>query len=114
MERTKDTKGGFDKKLMEGLMFMHDKNTSFHPIKPGATLKAIKEKGVFPKFQVSSRSYFCVPSTRAFNNINAEASHTIRGSAIMGFMENPEQFLEEAAGDLRAIGCAIFYKNVRR
>jgi hypothetical protein len=29
----------------------------------------------------------------------------------MGFMENPEQCLEEAAGDLRAMGCAIFYKK---
>jgi hypothetical protein len=52
-----------------------------------------------------------VPSTRAFDNINAEAGRTIRGSAIIGFMENPEQCLEEAAGDLRAMGCAIFYKK---
>ncbi len=114
VERTKDTKGGFDKKLMEGLMFMQtyiDKNASFHPIKPGTTLKPIKEKGNFPKFQVTSRSYFCVPSTRVFDNINAEAGCTIRGSAIMGFMENPEQCLEEAAGDLRTMGCAIFYKK---
>jgi hypothetical protein len=57
VERTKDIKGGFDKKLMEGLMFMQtyiDKNASFHPIKPSTTLKLIKEKGNFPKFQVTS------------------------------------------------------------
>jgi hypothetical protein len=57
VQRTKDTKGGFDKNLMEGLMFMQtyiDKNTSFHPIKPGTTLKPIKENGKFPKFQVTS------------------------------------------------------------
>ena len=57
MERTKDTKRGFDKKLMEELMFMQtyiDRNASFHPIKLGTTLKPIKEKGNFPKFQVTS------------------------------------------------------------
>ncbi len=114
VERTKDTKGGFDKKLMEGLIFMQtyiDKNTSFHPIKPGTILKPIKEKGNFLKFQVTSQSYFCVPSTRAFDNINVEAGRKNRGSAIMGFTENPEQCLEEATRDLRAMGCAIFYKK---
>ena len=29
----------------------------------------------------------------------------------MGFTENPEQCLEEAAGDLHTMGCAIFYKK---
>jgi hypothetical protein len=115
VERTKATNGGFDKKLMEGLMFMQtyiNKNASFHPIKLGTTLKPIKEKDNFPKFQVTSQSYFCVPGTRAFNNIDAEARCTIRGSAIMGFTEKPEQCLEEAAGDLCAMGCAIFYKKM--
>jgi hypothetical protein len=32
----------------------------------------------------------------------------------MGFMKNPEQCLEEAAGDLRTTGGAIFYKKYQK
>jgi hypothetical protein len=114
IDKTKDMKGGFDKKLYEGLMFMQtyiDQHASFHPISPGSTLKPIKEKCEFPKFQVTSQSYFCVPNARAFDNINAEAGCTIKDSAVMGFTENPEQCLEDTAGDLRMMGCSIFYKK---
>jgi hypothetical protein len=52
-----------------------------------------------------------MPNARAFDNINAEAGHTIKGSAVMGFIENPEQCLEDVAGDLRTMGCSIFYKK---
>jgi hypothetical protein len=86
VNKTKDTKGGFDKKLLEGLLFMQtyiDQHTSFHPIKPGTTLKPIKEKGEFPKFQITSQNYFCMPNPRAFDNINADGGRTIKGSAIL-------------------------------
>jgi hypothetical protein len=82
VDKTKDTKGGFDKKLLEGLLFMQtyiNQHASFHPIKPGTTLKPIKEKGKFPKFQVTSQNYFCVPNPRAFDNINAGGGRTIKG-----------------------------------
>ncbi len=114
VDKTKDTKGGFNKKLYKGLMFMQtyiDQHASFHLISPGSTLKPIKEKCDFPKFQVTSRSYFCVPNARAFDNINAEAGRTIKGSAVMGFTKKPEQCLEDAAGNLRTMGCSIFYKR---
>ncbi len=114
VNKTKDTKEGFDKKLHESLMFMQtyiNQHASFHPINPGAALKPIKEKGDFPKFQVTSRSYFCVPSPQAFDNINAEAGQTIKGLAVMGFTDNPELCLEEAAGNLRTMRCSIFYKK---
>jgi hypothetical protein len=115
VDKTKDTKGGFDRKLYKGLMFMQtyiDQHASFHPISPGSALKPIKERGDFPKFQVTSQSYFCVPNARTFDNINAEAGRTIKGSAVMGFTENPEQCLEDAAGDLRMMGCSIFLQKV--
>jgi hypothetical protein len=92
VDKTKDTKGGFDKKLLEGLLFMQtyiDQHASFHPFKPGTTLKPIKEKGEFPKFQVTSQNYICVPNPRAFDNINADGGRTIKGSAVMGFTDNP-------------------------
>jgi hypothetical protein len=117
VNKTKDTKGGFDKKLLEGLLFMQtyiDQHASFHPIKPGTMLKPIKEKGKFPKFQVTSQNYFCVPNPRAFDNINADGGHTIKGSTIMGFMGNPEQCLDKAAGDLCTIRCAIYYKKCQK
>ncbi len=53
VDKTKDMKGGFYKKLLEGLLFMQtyiDQHASFHPIKPGTMLKPIKEKGKLPKF----------------------------------------------------------------
>ena len=65
VDKTKDTKGGFDKKLNKGLMFMQtciDQHVSFHPINPGTAFKPIKEKGDFSQFQVTSRSSFCVPT----------------------------------------------------
>jgi hypothetical protein len=114
VDKTKDTKGGFDKKLNKGLMFMQtyiNQHASFHPINPGSALKPIKEKGDFLQSQVTSQSYFCVPNARAFDNINAEAGCTIKGSAVMGFTENPEQCLNEAAGKLQTMGCSIFYKK---
>jgi hypothetical protein len=114
VDKTKDTKGGFDKKLLEGLLFMQtyiNQHVSFHPIKLGTTLKPIKEKGEFPKFQVTSRNYFCVPNSRAFDNISSDGGRTIKGSAIMGFTGNPEQCPDNAAGDLRTMGCAIYYKK---
>ncbi len=117
VDKTKDTKGGFDKKLNEGLTFMQtyiDQHASFHPINPGSALKPIKEKGDFSKLQVTSRSYFCVPNARAFDNINAEAGHTIKGLAVMGFPENPKQCLDKAAGDLQTMGCSIFLQKVPR
>jgi hypothetical protein len=88
-----------------------NQHASFHPINPGSALKPIKEKGDFPKFQVTSHSYFCVPNARAFDNINAEAGRTIKGSAVMGFTGNPKQCLDKAAGNLRTMGCSIFYKK---
>jgi hypothetical protein len=110
VDKTKDTKGGFYKKLLEGLLFMQtyiNQHASFHPIKSGTTLKPIEEKGNFPKFQVTSQYYFCVPNSKAFDNINTDGGRTIKGSAIMGFTGNPEQCLDKAAGDLCTMGCAI-------
>jgi hypothetical protein len=47
VDKGKDTKGGFDKKIIEGLAFMQtyiDKNASFHAIRPDKTLKPTKGK----------------------------------------------------------------------
>jgi hypothetical protein len=64
-----------------------------------------------PKYQVTMQNYFCIPNPRAFDNVNTNGGRVIKGSAIMGFTNNPQQCLEDAAGDLRMMGCAIFYKK---
>jgi hypothetical protein len=46
VDKRNNTKGGFDKKLIEGLGFMQtyiDKHTSFHPIGKDQTVKPIRE-----------------------------------------------------------------------
>ncbi len=35
----------------------------------------------------------------------------IKGSAVMGFSLNPNECLDDAAGDLRMMGCSLFYKK---
>jgi hypothetical protein len=65
VDKGKDTKGGFDKKLLAGLAFMQsyiDQHPSFHPIRQDKNLKPIKRKGNMPKYQVTMRNCFCVPS----------------------------------------------------
>jgi hypothetical protein len=63
------------------------------------------------KYQVTMRNFFYIPNPRAFDNANANGGRVIKGSAIMGFTENSQQCLKDAAGDLRMMGCAIFYKK---
>jgi hypothetical protein len=74
-------------------------------------LKPIKGKVNMPKYQVTMRNFFYIPNHRAFNNFNANGGRVIKGLAIMGFMENSQQCLGDAAGDLRMMGCTIFYKK---
>jgi hypothetical protein len=74
-------------------------------------LKTIKGKFDMPKYQVTMRNFFYIPNPRAFDYVNADGGRVIKRSAIMGFTENPQQCLEDAVGDLRMMGCAIFYKK---
>jgi hypothetical protein len=57
------------------------------------------------------RRYFDIPNKRAFDSVNLDRGRAIKGSAVMGFSLDPQKCLEEAAGDLRHMGCAIFYKQ---
>jgi hypothetical protein len=100
VDKGKNTKGGFDTKLLEELAFMQtyiDKHASFHPIRQGKILKPIKGKGDMPKYQVAMRNYFCVPSARASDNVNADGGRVIKGSAIMGFANGICGFSQSSA-----------------
>ncbi len=47
----------------------------------------------------------------AFSNVNQDNGKVIKGSAIMGFSINPKNCLDDAAEDLRTMGCSLFYKK---
>ncbi len=55
--------------------------------------------------------YFVIPHERAFNCVNQDGGRAIKGSAVMGFSLDPQKCLEEAAGDLRHMGCTIYYRQ---
>jgi hypothetical protein len=111
-----NTKGGFDKKLLEGLTLMQtyiDKHASFHHFIIGKdqTTRPIKEKTGMPKYKVMMRSYFSIPNPKAFNNVSQDGGRVIKGLAVMGFSTDPQTCLDNASGDLRMMGCAIYYKK---
>ena len=115
VDKGKDTKAGFDKKLITGLSFIQtyiDKHAAFFAIdKSDSSRPPIREKADLPAFQVILRCYFDIPNERAFDNVNQDGGRVIEGSAVMGFSPDPQKCLDEAAGDLRHMGCAIFYKQ---
>ena len=43
--------------------------------------------------------------------MNQDGGRAIRGSAVMGFSLDPQKCLDEAAGDLRHMRCAIYFKQ---
>ncbi len=114
VDEENNTKGGFDKKLLEGLTFMQtyiDKHALFHPIGKDQTARPIKEKTDMPKYQVTMRSYFSIPNPRAFNKVSQDGGRVIKGLAVMGFLTDPQTCLDNALGDLWMMGCAIYYKK---
>ena len=103
------------KKIVAALSFLQtyiDKHAAFFAINGlDSSRPPIKEKADLPAFQVILRRYFEIPSKRAFNSVNHDGGRAIKGPAVMGFSLDPQKCLEEAAGDLRHMGCAIFYKQ---
>ena len=72
----------------------------------------IRELADVPKFQITLKKRFMdIPNEFAFANINQEGGRTIKGSMIMYFTENPKEVLAMAGGDLRSMGCTLFYKG---
>ena len=96
-DKGNNTKGGFDKKIIKDLSFLQtyiDQHASFHAIGKDLTLKTIKEKGDMPKYQVMTRNYFSIPNPRAFDNNSHKGGRVIKGSAVMGFTDNPQKCLD--------------------
>ena len=114
VDKGNNTKAAFDKKLMEGLTFIQqyvDKRACFLPHKKDKKLKPIRSKNDMPKYQVVMKGYFHIPNNNSFSNVQQENGRVVKGSGIIGFELDPQQCLEEASGDLRAMGCSIFFKK---
>ena len=71
-------------------------------------LGPIKSKSDLPKYQLTMRNYFNIPNQMAFSNVNQDNGRVIKGSAIMGFSTIPKNYLDDAAEDLRTMGCSLF------
>jgi hypothetical protein len=114
VDKGNNTKQAFNKKLMEGLQFIQqyvDKNACFLPHKKDKKLEPICSKSDMPKYQVVMKGYFCIPNNNLFSNVQQENGRVVKGSGLMGFKLDPLQCLEEAGGDLRSMGCSIFFKK---
>jgi hypothetical protein len=115
VNKGKDTKAAFDKKILAALPFLQNyinKHAAFFSIDTlDSSRPPIKEKADVPAFQVILCKYFDIPNKKAFDSVNQDGGRAIKGSAIMGFSLDPRKCLDEAAGNLRHMGCAIFYKQ---
>ena len=115
VDKGKDTQAAFCKKLISALSFLQahiDTHTSFFAIdESDSSRPPIRGKADLPIYQVILCRYFAIPNERAFDNVNQEGGRAIRGSAVIGFSLDPRKCLEEAAGDLRHMGCAIYFKQ---
>ena len=115
VDKGKDTQAAFGKKVIAALNFVQshiDKHAAFFAIdSTDSSRPPIKEKADLPGYQVVLKRYFAIPNERAFDNVNQDGGRSIRGSAVMGFSLDPKKCLDEAAGDLRHMGCAIYFKQ---
>ncbi len=112
VDRGNNMKGGLDKKLSKGLAFLRDLFDPAACILPNGKdkrLGPIKSKSDLPKYQLTMRNYFNIPNQMAFSNLNQDNGRVIKGSAIMGFSTNPKNCLDNPVGDLRTMGCSLFY-----
>ncbi len=89
VDKGKDTKEGFDKKIVAALSFLQtyiDKHAPFFSIdESDSSRPPIKEKADVTAFQVILRRYFDIPNKRAFDSVNQDGGRAIKGSAVMGF-----------------------------
>jgi len=117
VDKGNNTKGGFNKKLAEGLTFLRefvDPAAFILPNGKDKRLGLIKLKSDLPKYQLTLKNYFNIPNQMAFSNVNQDNGRVIKGSAIMGFSIDPKNCLDDAAGDIRTMGCSLFYKKCQQ
>jgi hypothetical protein len=114
VDKGNNTKGGFVKKIAEGLAFLQeylDKAACILPSRKDPRLGTIKLKADIPRYQVVMKNYFSTPNPMAFSNVTRDGGRVIKGPAIMGYSLDPKECLDNAAGDLQRMDCTLFYKK---
>ncbi len=93
VDKGKDTKAAFDKKIVAALSFLQnyiDRHAAFFSFdESDLSRPPIKEKVDVPAFQVILRKYFDIPNDRAFDSVNQDGGRAITGSAMMRFSLDP-------------------------
>ncbi len=93
VNKGKDTKAAFNKKIVAALSFLQNyinRHAAFFSFdKSDLSIPPIKEKVDVPAFQVVLHKYFDIPNDRAFNSVNQDSGRAIKGSAITGFSLHP-------------------------
>ncbi len=103
VDKGNNTKGGFDKKIAEGLAFLReyfDKAACILLGRKDPRLGPIKSMADIPRNQGVMKNYFNIPNPMAFLNVTQEGGRVIKGLAIMGFSLDSKECLDDAAGDL--------------
>ncbi len=88
IDRGNNAKGGFNKKISEGLAFLReylDKAACILSSRKDQRLNPIKTKADLPWYQVTMKNYFSIPNPMAFMNVTQEGSRVIKGSSVMIF-----------------------------
>jgi hypothetical protein len=82
VDKGNNAKGGFNKKIAEGLSFLReylDKAACILPSGKDQRLNPIKMKADLPKYQVTMKNYFNIPNPMAFSNVTQEGGRVIKG-----------------------------------
>ncbi len=114
VDKGNNTKGGFDKKIVEGLAFLREYLDKAACVLPGGKdprLGPIKSKADIPRYHVVMKNYFNIPNPMAFSNVTQEGGRVMKGLAIIEFSLNSKECLGDVAGDLRMMGYSLFYKK---
>ena len=115
-----DPRTTFGKKMAQALKFLHEEcdepKAAVLPVdhvgEVFVSTKTIKKLSDMPKYAIKMKHYFCIPNQRSFNPVQNN-SRIIKASAKMCFTSDPKTLLEEAAPDLRNLGCGIYYKQLQ-
>ncbi len=99
VDKGKDTKAGFDVAALSFLQTYIDKYAAFFSIDElDSSRPPIKEKADVPAIQVILRRYFDIPNERAFDSVNQDGGRAIKGSAVMGFLLDPQKCWKKLQG----------------
>ena len=118
VDKGKDTKAGFDKKIVAALSFLQtyiDKHAAFFAINGlDSSRPPIKEKADLPAFQVILRRYFEIPSKWAFNSVNQDGGKGNQSISSNGILTGPSEVFGGSCWGFKAHGVCNLLQAVPR